>query len=159
MYYIVYGLFYLISLLPLFILYRISDFAYFIIYYVVKYRRDVVKSNLQIAFPEKSDTEKIQIAKKFYKNFTDTFIETIKMISISDKAFNKMVESDLSQAIKMAETGKSIQFHAGHQFNWELANWIIARDMPIPFIGIYMKIGSPAINKIFYNVLLEWNDY
>jgi KDO2-lipid IV(A) lauroyltransferase len=70
MYYIVYGLFYLISLLPLFILYRISDFAYFIIYYVVKYRRDVVMSNLQIAFPEKSDTDKIQIAKKFYKNLT-----------------------------------------------------------------------------------------
>ena len=67
-------------------------------------------NNLQNAFPEKSDAEKKQIAKKFYKNFTDTFIETIKMISLSDKAFNKMVESDLSEAVKMAETGKSI-FH------------------------------------------------
>jgi KDO2-lipid IV(A) lauroyltransferase len=152
MYYIVYGLFYLISLLPLFILYRISDFAFFIIYHVVKYRQDVVMNNLDIAFPEKSDAEKKQIAKKFYKNFTDTFIETIKMISLSDKGFNKMVESDLSEAIKMAETGKSIQFHAGHQFNWELANWVIAKDMPIPFIGIYMKIGSAAINKIFYKL-------
>jgi KDO2-lipid IV(A) lauroyltransferase len=152
MYYIVYGFFYLISLLPFFILYRISDFAYFIIYHVVKYRRDVVMNNLQIAFPEKSLAEKKQIAKNFYKNFTDTFIETIKMISISDNAFNKMVESDLTEAIKLAETGKSIQFHAGHQFNWELANWVIAKDMPIPFIGIYMKIGSDAINKIFYNL-------
>ncbi len=152
MYYIIYFLLYCFSLLPFFILYRFSDLAYFIMYYIVGYRKAVVMNNLTIAFPEKSEKEKIIIAKKFYKNLTDTFIETIKLISISKKAFNKMATIDLDASIELAKKGKSIQFHAGHQFNWELANWLIAEKMPIPFVGVYMKINNPAINKIFYDL-------
>jgi len=152
MYYIVFGLLYLLSMLPLVGLYRISDFAYFIMYRILRYRKDVVFSNLSIAFPEKTDKEKKQIAKQFYKNFTDTFIETIKLMSISERAYSKMVEMDLSSCIALANKGKSIQFHAGHQFNWELANWKIAKEMSIPFVGVYMKIHNKAINKIFYDL-------
>jgi KDO2-lipid IV(A) lauroyltransferase len=49
----------------------------------------VVDSNLAIAFPEKSIDERKKIAKQFYKNFTDNFIETIKLLSISKKELNK----------------------------------------------------------------------
>ncbi len=152
MYYIIYGLLYLISLLPFFILYRISDLAFTVIYYFIGYRKKVVFNNLDIAFPEKTKEEKIKIAKGFYRNFTDTFIETIKLLSISKKSFSKMAEINLDEAIRLANKGKSIQFHAGHQFNWELANWMIAEKMPIPFVGVYMKINNKAINKIFYDL-------
>src|SRR5215203_4386514 len=86
MYTIVYGLLYLLSLLPLKVLYLLSDFAYFILYHIAGYRKKVVFQNLTIAFPNKEEEEKIEIAKKFYHNFTDTFIETIKLIS-GDKNF------------------------------------------------------------------------
>ena len=152
MYYLIYGLLYLFSLLPLRLLYCISDFLFFIVYYVVQYRKKIVLDNLEIAFPEKSITEKKIIAKQFYKNFVDTFVETIKMISISDKAFHRMVEMDLSKVIALANEGKSIQFHAGHQFNWELANWKIAEKMPIPFVGVYMRISNRHFDKIFYDL-------
>ncbi len=152
MYYLVYGILYLFSLLPMFILYGISDFAYFIICHVLGYRKKVVMHNLSIVFPEKSIAEKKRIARKFYRNLTDTFIETIKLISISEKKFRKMASIDLTAAIEMAGKGKSVQFMAGHQFNWELANWLIAAQMPIPFVGVYMKIKNPAINKIFFDL-------
>ena len=152
MYYLIYSLLYFFSLLPMRILYGFSDLAYFIIYYFVKYRRDIVSNNLNIAFPEKTTEEKTAIAKKFYKNLTDTFIETIKMISISEKKYRSMCEMDLSKVIELANKGKSIQFHAGHQFNWELANWMIAEKMPIPFIGVYKKISNPSFDRIFYNM-------
>ena len=152
MYYLIYGLLYLFSLLPLRLLYWISDFLFFIVYYIVQYRKKIVLDNLEIAFPEKSITEKKIIAKQFYKNFVDTFVETIKMISISDKAFHRMVEMDLSKVIALANEGKSIQFHAGHQFNWELANWKIAEKMPIPFVGVYMRISNRHFDKIFYDL-------
>ncbi len=89
MYYVVYGLLYLISLLPFFILYGLSDFAYFIIYRLIGYRKEIVLYNLSIAFPEKTFEERKKIAKQFYKNLVDTFIETIKLLSISEKEFNK----------------------------------------------------------------------
>src|SRR5215217_4741021 len=76
MYHVVYGFLYLFSLLPLFFLYIIGDGVYLIVYYLIGYRKKVVMHNLSIAFPEKSEAEKIKIAKQFYRNFTDTFIET-----------------------------------------------------------------------------------
>src|SRR5215218_3996791 len=85
MYYIVYGILYLISLLPLWFLYILADGIYLLIYHLVKYRRDVVMNNLLIAFPEKNEEERIRIAKKFYHNFIDNFIEAIKMLSASDR--------------------------------------------------------------------------
>ncbi len=152
MYYLLYAFLYLISLLPFFILYRISDFAYFLLYYVVGYRKKVVMHNLTIAFPEKSQEDRVRISKKFYKNLTDTFIESIKMISISDKSFYKRVSMDLTDTIALAKKGKNIQFHCGHQFGWEYGNWMVAKTMPIPFIGIYMKINNKPLDKIFYKV-------
>ena len=152
MYYLIYGLLYLFSLLPMVVLYRFSDLAYFFICHVFGYRKKVVMSNLDIAFPEKSVTEKKKIARKFYRNFTDTFIESIKLLSISDKAFHRMVIFDPELVLALAKKGKSIQFHAGHQFNWELANWLIAETLPIPFIGVYMRINNKVFDRIFYGL-------
>ena len=89
MYYLVYGFLWLMSLLPFRVLYFFSDCIYVLVFYVFKYRRDVVINNLQIAFPEKTEKERRLIAKKFYHNLIDTFIESIKMISVSDKALEK----------------------------------------------------------------------
>lgn len=152
MYYFVYFLLYAISLLPSFVLYGISDFAAFVLYRLVGYRKQVVMHNLQICFPELSENERKKIAAKFYRNLTDTFIETIQLLSISEKKFHQMASIDLAEAISIANTGRSVQFMAGHQFNWELANWLIAEKMPIPFVGVYMKIKSQPINKIFYDL-------
>ena len=142
----------MVSLLPFFILYRISDLVSFVLYHFVKYRRDVVFNNLNIAFPEKSKAEKTKIAKQFYRNITDTFIETIKLISLSKKNISKMADINLDEVIELAKKGKSIQFHGGHQFNWEIANLLVAQKMNIPFVGIYVKINNKAINKIFYDM-------
>ena len=86
MYYILYGLFYLLSLIPWWIMYLISDGFYVIIYYIAGYRKDVVMSNIAIAFPQKTDQERVRIAKEFYKNFIDSFIETIKFLSLANSA-------------------------------------------------------------------------
>ena len=66
MYYkILYSFVWLVSLLPLRVLYWISDFIYVLVYYVVKYRRDVVHNNLMSALPERSKDEIKAIEKKF----------------------------------------------------------------------------------------------
>ena len=89
MYYVLFALLYALSLLPLRVLYGISDAVYVLLYYVIRYRKAVVLHNLTIAFPQKSEAEKIKIAKQFYKNFCDTFIETIKFMSAGRRFFQK----------------------------------------------------------------------
>ncbi len=157
MFYIVYGFLYVVSLLPFFILYRISDLFYVLAYYVMGYRKEVVFNNLRIAFPEKSEKERILIAKKFYKNLMDTFIESVKLLSISDGAFKKRAIMDLTEVHALIAKGKSIQLHSGHLMNWEYAHWAIAREMPIPWIGVYMTIKNKIVEKLFYKIRNKGN--
>jgi len=64
MYWVLYSLFYLLSLLPMRILYILSDGIYLIVYYVIGYRKKIVMDNLEIAFPEKSNEERVKIARR-----------------------------------------------------------------------------------------------
>ena len=91
LYFVVYRIFWLISLLPLRVLYFISDMLYLLLYYVVGYRKKVVRKNLVKSFPEKSLKEIRSIERKFFHFFCDLIFETIKEISITDKEFSKRV--------------------------------------------------------------------
>jgi len=148
MYYLVYGILYLISLLPLRILYLLSDFTYFIIYYVTGYRKKVVFENLSIAFPDKTEKQRKEISKKFYLNFTDNFIETIKLISAGKKFINKHFTLDVEIFLKLYEQGKTCQAHLGHNFNWEIANLGMGSLTPYPFLAVYMPVNNQVIDRV-----------
>ena len=149
MYYVVYGLLYLLSLLPLKVLFLFSDFAYTVLYYIVGYRKKVVYYNLCIAFPEKSDAERKEIAKRFYKNFTDNFIETIKLLSASTAYINKHFAGDYSVFEQVKQQGKKAQVHLGHNFNWEMANVAVAANISQKLLTLYMPIESKLFDRLF----------
>lgn len=148
MYYLLYGFLYAVSLLPYKVLYFISDGIYGLFYYVLKYRRQVVKSNLLIAFPEKTEIERVAIAKEFYHHFLDTFIETIKFLSLSDKEFAKRLTGNFDLISGIYTTGQNVQLLSGHFFNWEYMNWGIARNSPYPLIGVYAPISNAAFRRV-----------
>jgi len=153
MYYLIYGFLYLISLIPWPIMYGISDLVYGLIYYIIRYRKEVVFRNLSIAFPEKTEQERIKIAKEFYHNFTDTFIETIKLLSISTKNFEKRFTcTDIHVLNDLYATGQSVELVSGHYFNWEFGNLGLARLSKYPFLGVYMPLSNPSFNKIVYDL-------
>ncbi len=152
LYYIVYGILYAFSLLPLRVLYLFSDLAAFTLHRISKYRRDVILNNLAVAFPEKTKEEKEKIAKGFYKNFTDTFIESIKIISISKKELLKRSQCDVDLLNHLIEKGENIHIMVGHQFNWEFANLVYAMYLKAPFVGIYMPVNNEIFDKIFYKI-------
>ena len=152
MYYIVYGFLYTISLLPFRVLYVISDFAWFLLYRVFKYRRDIILSNLAIAFPEKTQEDRNAIAREFYRNFTDTFIESIKMISISRKQILKRSRCDFEYINELIDKGRNVHIMAGHQFNWEFANLTYAMNLKTPFVAVYMPVANKIFNRIFYDI-------
>jgi KDO2-lipid IV(A) lauroyltransferase len=152
MYYIVYPLLYLFSLLPFFILYAFSDFLAFLLYHVFKYRKNVVLSNLRIAFPEKTEAEREKIARTFYQYFTDTFIECIKAISISKKELQKRNTGSYDLINGLIDKGYNINILGGHQFNWEYGSLLYALHIKIPISAIYIPISNKVVNKIFYDI-------
>jgi KDO2-lipid IV(A) lauroyltransferase len=152
MYYVVYGFLWLISLLPLRVLFIFSDILYGLAFYLFKYRKQVVMDNLLHAFPEKSEQERIRIAKRFYRNFIDTFIESFKLLSMSEKQIRKRSSCDVELINELIRKGKNLHLMAGHQFNWEFGNLSFALNLAIPFVGIYMPISNKALDRVFFNL-------
>ena len=152
MYYILYPLLYIISLLPFFILYAISDFIAFLMRDVFKYRKEVVLGNLAVAFPEKTAAERKKIARKFYQYFTDTFIECIKAISISKSSLEKRNTGSYDLINGLIDKGYNINILGGHQFNWEYGSLLYSIHIKIPISAIYMPISNKLVDKIFYDI-------
>jgi Kdo2-lipid IVA lauroyltransferase/acyltransferase len=152
MYYFIYGLLWLFSLLPLRVLHFISDCFYVLVFYVLKYRKEVVLNNMKQAFPQKSEQEIEQLAKKFYHTFIDSLIESIKLFSTGKKFLEKHVRVDTTVADQLAAENKSCQMHACHQFNWEYLNLAIALKIKQPLVAVYMPIKAKAFNKLFYDL-------
>lgn len=152
MYYVGYCFFYLISLLPWFVMYRISDLLTWLVWNVFKYRKDVLMSNLSIAFPEKTQAERDKIGIDFYRLFSDTVVESIKLLSLSKKGVMKKFTGDASIMNELMERGKSLQIHAMHNFNWEIVNHNISMQSKYPFIGVYGPLSNKFFERMFRGI-------
>jgi KDO2-lipid IV(A) lauroyltransferase len=152
MYYLLYGFLYVLSLLPMRVLYLVSDAIYGIVYYVIGYRRKVVMDNLRQAFPEKTEAELVCIAKKFYHNFIDSFIEVVKLVSASDAWLARRFTVEVSALDELYATGKSCQMHLGHTFNWEWGQLVLTALTKYQILVVYMPISNKALEKLFYRL-------
>jgi KDO2-lipid IV(A) lauroyltransferase len=147
-----YWLLYGFSMLPIKVLYQFSNALAFIAFSGIGYRKKIVMSNLEIAFPEKTEKEKIVIAKEFYLNFCDALMESIKLISADNRLIDKMFIADPDVVKVFESTSKNIQIHAMHNFSWEIVNLGVAREMKIPFIGVYQPITNQFFNELFKKI-------
>jgi len=145
---ITYPIIWMLSRLPMRILYMKSDFFYFLIYYVFRYRKQVVLDNLKLAFPEKPEVELLQIRKKFFKHLMDLLVESVKAFSISEKEILKRYTYSNPELVnKYAAEGRSIALMGAHQSNWE---WSISlpKVLNIDMYGAYTKLNNTYYEKV-----------
>ena len=92
-YYALLGFAKLIGYLPYFVLYRmLAPFIYFILYRVIGYRKPIVRVNLELAFPEKSEEERREIERKFYHHLSEIFVDVVDMTSMSPKELQRRMQ-------------------------------------------------------------------
>jgi len=141
-----------ISHLPFGILYFISDIVYFLLYFIVGYRKKVVRENLKNSFPELSDKERSAIEKKFYKHFADFLVESTKSLSISNKAIKERCDLINPEEVhKYFDQGKDVIVLCGHYNNWEYYAVGIAQQMKHKTIAAF----RPLKNKFFNGKILK----
>lgn len=156
-FYIFYGVNWIITLLPLKILYIFSDLLYIIFYYFPTYRKSVVLKNLQNSFPDKSPDELKKIAKKFYRHFADLFVETLKLTHLSNKELQKRFTVTNPGLLKrLYESGYDLILAHSHYNNWE---WLVCLPLNTDYkvVGIYKPLQSRSFN-MFINKLRSRNN-
>jgi KDO2-lipid IV(A) lauroyltransferase len=140
--------FYLLSLLPFAVLYVLSDISYFILFYMLGYRKKVIMTNLANSFPQKSAEELKQIQKGFYKHFCDLIFESVKNLTITKKSVKKrFIFKNLELVHTYYAQQKSIILYLGHYGNWE---WLAALSLYVPhqMVAFYQPLSNALFDKL-----------
>ena len=145
---LVYPIIWILSILPMRILYMISDFFYVILYYLIGYRKKVVRKNLLLSFPEKSKEECLEIEKKSFRHFVDIFMEMIKSFTISEKELSKRMKFINPEiANDLYPNNNGIILMMGHYANWEWASLYISKVIDFEPYGIYKELSNKYFDK------------
>lgn len=145
---------YALSWLPMWMLYGVADFAYFILYTVLKYRIHVTRRNLRNAFPDKSESELIALEKRFYRHLGDVLVETIKSFTVSAATLKKRMKVLNPQLIAdYYMQNRSVIATTGHYGNWEWAAMTLSLhcDKKFRALGLYL----PLKNKVFNRAMIR----
>lgn len=149
---LLYPLLWLISILPFRLLYIVSDLVYVLIYYLIGYRRKIVRQNIALALPHLSKKEQLRVEKESYRHLCDMFLEMIKTMTISEQEMNKrFVFTNLDLYLQMEKKQKSIALLCAHYASYE---WVISMNKHIDFEGfaIYKKIANKYFDKLVRDI-------
>ncbi len=151
----------IISKLPFRLFYWFSDFIYILVYYIIGYRKKIVRNNILIALPHISEEKRLVIEKKFYHHMCDMFLEMIKTMSISSEEMKERFKITNIELLKQYEQkNKSIILLAAHYASWE---WLLSINESTSFkcYGVYKKVNNKyfdakvrAIRSKFKSVLV-----
>ena len=129
-------------------LHGISRILYFTIYYLIGYRKKVVRENIYNSFPQKNELERILLAKKFYKQLCDVILESIKIFTISKKHLSKHINCINPEVInKYYEQGKNVIIAVGHCNSWELMLTGIDSFIKHKAVVIYQPLSNQYLDK------------
>ena len=141
---------YALSLLPMSVLYLFSDVLFYLLYYVIGYRKSVVRNNLRNSFPNKSLKELKAIEKKYFSYLADLILEIIKMISASPAFIrSRYTFSNLELVEKYEAKNQSFLFAVGHYGNWEWSAVVIPLVVKAQALIIYKPLNNPFFNDFF----------
>ena len=114
---VVYPILLFISYLPFKVLYFISDILFYFLYYVFRFRRKIVRQNLELSKVSKSEKDLVRIEKEFYRHFTDVFFEMIKFYNMSPDQMKKRFYIENPKIFyDFEKKNKSVMFMTSHGF-------------------------------------------
>jgi Kdo2-lipid IVA lauroyltransferase/acyltransferase len=121
-----------------------------LMFYVLKYRRSVVFSNLKAAFPNLDTLTLRKKEKAFYTYLADLFVETIMSFEISEKELLKHVEYQNVEILeKLYAEGKSVILTLGHIGNYEWMAQAFHLKLPHQCAVAYRKLKNKTFEKLF----------
>lgn len=142
----------LVSRLPLWWLYRLSDLIYPVLYYVVRYRRRVVRENLNNSFPHLSVSERRRIERRFYRFFCDLAVEVVKFLTISPEEMTRRMRiSGGEEMDKELDNQKFCFLMLGHYANWEWISTVVLWSKR--HCGqLYTPLHNATLDRMFYEM-------
>jgi KDO2-lipid IV(A) lauroyltransferase len=129
-------------------MYFFSDLLYFLIFYLIGYRRKIVEMNLKNSFPEKNEKEIKILVKKFYHHLCDISLESIKGFTMSPNEIIKrhhILNPELADYF--FKKGISVIAVPGHYNNWEWGSLSPGLQLKYPIVGFYKPMSNKRTDE------------
>lgn len=124
--------------------------AYILLYYVLRYRKAVVRANLQGCYPQFTDIEVKTLEKKYYRFLSDLMAESVKSFTISaEEIKQRVVVTNPELLNNLAQQGKSIVHLLGHHANWEWYAFAFTLHCYHQLYFIYKPLSSEAFDLAY----------
>jgi Kdo2-lipid IVA lauroyltransferase/acyltransferase len=138
-----------LSMLPDWLLYRISDSLAVFLFYSGAYRKSIVVKQISDSFPEKSKEEVLGITKKFYAHFCDLIVESLMIFSITrEEAIDRCKVTDGQVLQDLFDANKNVIIVGGHYNNWEMLAVAIDDQIPHKAMALYTPLASKEFDKL-----------
>lgn len=152
---ITYGAIWLFSLIPLCLMYLISDILVLLCFLIppLRYRKKIVRKNLKASFPDKSKKELLKLEFKFYRYFFDMAFESTKACSMRARWMKRHIKFvNIDKLYEQFQTGRSVMAYMGHTGNWE---WVSALPTQLNAKYQVCQIYHVLENSVMNNVMLK----
>lgn len=152
-YLMIYGALKTVALLPLWVLYGVSDFLRFVAHRLIGYRVKMVRKNLRNSFPDYDEKKLREIEKGFYKFLGDCIVETVKLLHISNRQLMRRARLTNPEFVEQqAALGQPIFLFLGHYCNWE---WVPVTTLWVDKPEIMGSLYRPLQNRVMDRVMLR----
>lgn len=137
--------------------YVVENLLYFLLCYVLRYRRKVVRRNLRNSFPEKSERELAEICRRFYRTLAELFVDTINMAHMSaDKARTVLTVKGLEEH-RAAVKGRDWIALTAHYGCWEYCSYWGLYEPSQMLVAVYHPLRSVVMER-FYQRLRNYEN-
>ena len=137
--------------------YVVENLIFVILYYGLRYRMKVVKTNLRNSFPGKSERELFLLRRKFYYTLAEMFVNTINMADMSEAKVRRMLRIKGFEEQYRAVHGRDWIAMTAHFGCWEYCSlWgVFERSQMV--VAVYHPLRSKVV-EAFYQRLRNYEN-
>jgi len=134
-------------------LYALARVLTFLAFYVVGYRRTLIRRNLELAFPDLSLAERDRLRRDYYFGFAQVLVEIAKMPRLSlEEIRGRVSVRNLDMLRAPLAAGRPVLVVAAHQCNWEWMLHGLALNLGFPVDAAYKPLRNPWADRYMLQV-------
>lgn len=144
----------IVRIIPMRGLYIISDGVSWLLFHVIKYRREVVSENFRRCFADKDQTWIDYHTREYFRYLADLLLEGVKSLHMSIEELNERFTVNVPDFMNRAPyKGSHVILMSSHYGNWEYAT----RAFPVQIKSHIMGgIHSRIKNKRIYRYMNKY---
>lgn len=129
--------------------YVVENLIFVVLYYCLRYRMQVVRTNLRNSFPEKSDAERAAICRSFYRTLAEIFVDTVNMAHKNEKKALEVISISGCEQHRAAVHGRDWIAMTAHFGCWEYFSYWSLFDRSQMLVGVYHPLRSKVVDQFY----------